>query len=421
MRLRKSLALVPAALLAAGWLALPAALLSTRTSHVTASDHADTAENYNRIGADMTDVFIFPSATNANNVVVVMDVHGLIPAGQAANVSFDPQVLYQMKFDTTGDSVEDLVIQARFTGVGAGQKVQISGPSRPGMVGTTSVFGRPYATVGTINTTFSPTPGMQVFAGVRSEPFFFDLNRFFAILPDRMTPLSGSQVDYPSIMAANTPQVNGFRGFPEGSGFDSSPAVDFLANLNVLTIVVELPRAALGGGVVRLWETTSLPTGSPAYQYVQQDRLARPAVNEVLATVTARRHEANNKDNPTDDPGQLKNDILGFMAFPAGRSAAIANVVAAVLVPDVMIADLSKSGPAAYLGVETGGATGGLFGGRKLTDDVVDIDLSAIFGPTIPALGLAPDDGKELPQFSKDNVGPHTDYLTTFPYLGVPH
>jgi hypothetical protein len=38
-----------------------------------------------------------------------------------------------------------------------------------------------------------------------------------------------------------------------------------------------------------------------------------------------------------------------------------------------MIADLSKSGPASYLGVETNGATGGLFGGRALTDDVVDI------------------------------------------------
>ena len=59
--------------------------------------------------------------------------------------------------------------------------------------------------------------------------------------------------------------------------------------------------------------------------------------------------------------------------------------------PDVMKADLSQMGvPAAYLGVETGGFTGSKFGGRKLTDDVVDIDLMAIFGPVIPAAGARP-------------------------------
>ena len=406
------MALIPAALLA-GWLLVPALLL---TGRISASDHGDTAENYNRIGADMTDVFIFPSPTNASNVVIVMDVHGLIPAGQSP--SFDPQVLYQMKFDVTGDYVEDLVIQTRFVGTGPNQKVLVSGPSKPAMTGTTSAFGRPSAITGTINTTFTPKAGMQVFAGVRSDPFFFDLNRFYAIFPDRMTPLSGNQVDFPSIMAADTPQVNGFRGFPAGSGFDASPASDFLANLNVLSIIVELPRAALGGGVVRLWETTSLPNG---FTFKQQDRLARPAINEAMATVTARRHEINNKDNPTDDAGQLKSDILAFMNFPAGRSAAISNALASVLVPDVMVADLSKSGKASYLGVETGGFTGGLFGGRDLKDDIVDIDLMAIFGNVIPALGLAPDDNKELPQFTTDHVGPHSDFLAVFPYLGNPH
>ena len=79
--------------------------------------------------------------------------------------------------------------------------------------------------------------------------------------------------------------------------------------------------------------------------YTQQERLARPVVNEVLATVAQRRHRVNNIDNPTDDSGQLQTDIKGFMKFPAGRSDAIANVVASVLVPDVMKADLSQSGP----------------------------------------------------------------------------
>ena len=155
--------------------------------------------------------------------------------------------------------------------------------------------------------------------------------------------------------------------------------------------------------------------------FTQQERLARPVVNEVLATVAERRHRVNNIDNPTDDAGQLQTDIKGFMKFPAGRSDKITNVVATVLVPDVMKADLTQTGPAAYLGVETGGATGGKFGGRKLTDDVVDTSLGVIFGNTVPALGLAPDDNNEKPSFTTDNVGPGGhNYSSSFPYLQGP-
>ena len=161
--------------------------------------------------------------------------------------------------------------------------------------------------------------------------------------------------------------------------------------------------------------------GGAIETYVQQERLARPVVNEVLATFANNRHRVNNFDNPTDDPNQLKNDIESFLTFPAGRSRAIKDVIESVLVPDVMIADLSKPGPAAYLGVETGGATGSLFGGRKLTDDVVDMSLGIIFGNTVPALGLAPDDGKEIPSLTSDNVGSGAKhYRATFPYLGNP-
>ena len=384
--MRMRMAFFPAALLVGGCLLVPALMLPNR---ITASDHADTAENYDRIGADMTDVFIFPSPVNDNNVVIVMDVHGLIPAGQGGNVSFDPQVLYQMKIDTTGDYVEDLVIQTRFVGIGPDQKVVVSGPAKPLMTGTTTVFGRPDPTTGTINKAFSPVAGMQVFAGVRSEPFFFDLNRFYAILPDRMTPLTGKQVNFPSIMAANTPAGERVPRVPGGLGIrHRSGRRTTSSNLNVLSIVVELPRAALGGGKINVWETTSIPNG---FVYDQQDRLARPAINEVLATVTDNHHEINNKDNPTDDADNLQNDILSFMNFPAGRSAAISDALASVLVPDVMVADLSVMGvQASYLGVETGGFTGGKFGGRSLTDDVVDIDLMAVFGPVIPAPGARP-------------------------------
>ena len=423
-------------LLAAGLLTIP---FLPWQAHLRASDHADTAENFNRPGADLADVFIFPSPTNNDNVVLVMDVHPLIPPGQSP--SFDPNVLYQFKMDTTGDYVEDLVIQLRFMGSGANQRAVVVGPSRPYTLGTSAVFGRPYPTTGAINTVFSPTEGMTVFAGVRSDPFFFDLERFFAILPDRATPGTGNQVDFSSILAADTPVVqpdglSGFRGFPDDANhtsppFDHSPAGDLLAGLNVLSIVVELPRSALGGGKVNLWETTNVATGAPSFRFIQQDRLARPAVNEALATVTDRRHEANNKINPPQDRGSIGTDIATFMTNPKGanRSSDVANALVKVLTPDVLVADLTNmTDKASYLGVETNGFTGGTFGGRALTDDVIDIDLLAIFGPVIPLLNLAPDDSKELPQFETDNIGPHTDYQIgapylpiAFPYLGNPH
>ena len=171
--------------------------------------------------------------------------------------------------------------------------------------------------------------------------------------------------------------------------------------------------------IVGLWTTTSTAEGST---YVQVDRLARPVVNEVFATVANNRHQINDLNNPTDDPANLATDIDSFLTFPAGRSPAIRNVIKSVLAPDVLKFDLFNTDQAAYLGVETGGATGGKFGGRKLTDDVVDTSLGVVFGNTIPALGLAPDDGAEIPTLTSDHVDASGKHFTsTFPYLGRPN
>ena len=121
-------------------------------------------------------------------------------------------------------------------------------------------------------------------------------------------------------------------------------------------------------------------------------------------------------------------DIDGFLQFPAGRSLAIRKVIEAVLVPDVMVADLSQFDQATYLGFEVtqalSGGTKSSFGGRSLTDDVIDVTLGIIFGNTIPKLGLAHDDAAELPSFTTDNVGynaaaKHT--LADFPFVGTPN
>ncbi|MCW3098175.1 MAG: hypothetical protein JWL77_3793 [Chthonomonadaceae bacterium] len=191
----------------------------------------------------------------------------------------------------------------------------------------------------------------------------------------------------------------------------------------------------LGGSLASVLGLASLAgcgsdNNSGPKTYTQIDRLARPAVNEVLATVANNRHAINDTAVPSQDgqSGFLTDDIQTFMTTAAGRSQATTDAVKSVLVPDVLVADLSQTGQAAYLGVETGGFTGGTFGGRKLTDDVVDVSLGVIFGGTVPALFPAvPDDGKEIPTLTTDNVSYTTApkhyqdgvvSAAVFPYLG---
>ncbi len=236
-------------LLGAGVAAIAA--LSFGTAHLAiGSDHADTVESVNKPGIDFTDLHIFPGQ-NPANVVLAMSVRPLIPAGQAANFSFDPDVLYQFKIDTTGDFVEDLVIQARFEGTGPNQKVFISGPVKPAQTGVVNTFQANSAVNGTLNQTFSPAPGIKVFAGARADSFFLDLNQLGAIFPDRVSPLDPSKAKA-TIRDANTPQQTSFRA--------PGQAQDFFKDLNLLAIVVEMPRASLingGDGKIRVWETAS--------------------------------------------------------------------------------------------------------------------------------------------------------------------
>lgn len=199
------------------------------------SDHADTREVVNRPGSDISDVYMFESKENPDNYVLIMNVNPLIARGGGPGASFDPDVLYQFKLDLNEDGVEDRVIQATFQGTGATQKVKIAGPAAPNEIGTTNSLMTAFATTGTINTTFSPIPGMKVFAGAREDSFFFDLEQFFTILPDRGVP--------PGL---TTPPADPYQ--PMATTWRApGTAVDFLSNggFNVLSIVIELPKERL--------------------------------------------------------------------------------------------------------------------------------------------------------------------------------
>lgn len=202
--------------------------------HVYASDHADTPQIAAAPATDLTDIYIFPSPNNVNNVVLAMNVNPLITPGTKNSTYFDPNVLYQFKIDNNLDGREDRVIQVWFEGTGSSQVAHVAGPMVPKVQGTTNGKLRDYDVTGAFGATFSPVAGMQVFTGVREDSFFFDLEQFFTIFPDRATPINGIPVANP-----NQPQSTTWR--------TPGNAVDFLSNGNysVLSIVVELPKSML--------------------------------------------------------------------------------------------------------------------------------------------------------------------------------
>ncbi len=188
-----------------------------------------------------------------------------------------------------------------------------------------------------------------------------------------------------------------------------------------------LAGAAAGGLLALLLSAcnsgggNSTPPTTQNAVYQQIELLSRPAVKEAFESFGD--HDPTNRSEPYND-STISNDIVSFATTVAGRSTTTADALQSVLYPNEMIVDLSSSASTAgYLGVETGGKVGTTFGGRALTDDVIDVSLSAIFGNALSALGVVPDDGKESPCLATDNLsGATPSYLTstTFPYSQGP-
>jgi hypothetical protein len=195
-------------------------------STLLASDHQDTPEVELNPRMDINDVYAFPGST-PDRVALVMTTSSPI-AGQSA--SFDPNLLYQFKIDNAGDAKEELVFQITFnTGQGTAQRVRVVGPVSPTLQGTQSALVNSSSAIeGPVGTNLGTDTGIQVFAGLRADPFFIDLEQFFNILPDRR-PSTGS------LSGPSTPTATAFR----------NPGVDILRPFNALAIVIEVPKNLL--------------------------------------------------------------------------------------------------------------------------------------------------------------------------------
>ena len=360
-------------------------------SPAIASDHQDTTFLQSQLtSADLTDLFVFESPKDPSKVVLAMDFDPLIAKGEVR--SFDPSVLYQFKIDNNGNGIEDLVMQFRINGKGPRKTVSVYGPDRPYNVGTQSRIVALNKT-GPLNKSFEARKDIKVFVGERKDPFFFDLEQFFKIIPDR-----NYQV-----------QPNPGPPFTVLSFRPAGQAQDTLAPFNVHSIVVEMPRKLLGKGKIGAWITTSVQTpGNRRGRYSQIERLAVPALNELF--MDFKDHNSSNIKTPTQDAANQSTFIRSFVNA-IKRPKGIADAVISVAIPDIIQADLSKT-KGSYFGTQLGKN----FGGRRPQDDVIDVTASVVFGDAVTGIK----DGI-IPGLVSDNVGPKAEnFSPKFPYLGKP-
>jgi len=181
------------------------------------ADHID-APAVAGTNADITDFYAF-QGENSGNLVFATNVQGLLAPGQPTEqAEFDETVLIEINIDNDNDLVEDLVIQA----IKRGDSMYFFGPTAPAMEGLESTIATSTRRSVKISTKddvqIAEKDGMKFFAGPREDPFYFDFNQFNEIL------------------AGNA------------SSFDD-PGTDTFAGSNVLSVVVEVPKSMLPGGV----------------------------------------------------------------------------------------------------------------------------------------------------------------------------
>ncbi|NHN24870.1 DUF4331 domain-containing protein [Flavobacterium jejuense] len=201
-------------------------ILGLACTILVAADHID-APAVQGGTADITDFYSF-QGENTSNLVFVANVKGLLSPTASASASFDEGVLVEFNIDNNNDNVEDLVIQA----IPRNGKMYFFGPVAPGTAGTSSTI-KTNNLLGSVSITpygsqaiTSVQSGVNLFAGLRDDPFFFDFGQ------------------YSEIIAGNASSFN-------------NPGTDTFAGSNVMSIVVELPKSMLGGsGTLNTWVET---------------------------------------------------------------------------------------------------------------------------------------------------------------------
>ena len=347
---------------------------------VRAADHLDApglTSPSARPDADINDVYAFNSDQAGRSVLVVTTGPG---AGAIAPKTYATDVSYKINIDQNGDAVEDLAYVLNFKkdtakkgAANPRQKFTVTKHVGAGAVDGSG--GTPVATGFTNAPEANMKGGGRAWTGIRSDPFFFDLDAFRQVV---------------------LKQDRGRKGFCDTSG----AGVDFFAALNTNAIILDLPNATLGGKI-GVWAQTI--RGSDG---VVIDQMGRPAINAVFNSGEDK--NAFNATVPSRQAAKFGPNVNKTLAAFSGLdkegaySTEVLGALTGVLIPDMLTFDTATK-------------AAGPLNGRALGDDVIDAELNIVTGgyqvPGRDAVGAIP----------SDCVAAHTDIYDRFPFLGKAH
>jgi Domain of unknown function (DUF4331) len=412
--------------------------------------------------ADNTDLYAFVSPDRPDTVTFVANyIPFEEPAGGPNFFNFDPSALYTIHVDNNGDGRDDVAYEFRFTtetrnpntflyNTGpisslsdpnwnvrqfytvtrvAGHHSTVLGshlPSPPNNIGPRSTPNYASLASSAVNTLGSD---IKVFAGQRDDPFFVDLGSIFDL---------GGLRPFNSLHLIPLPDA---------------PGVDDVAGYNVHSIVLQVPISQLvaGNPTIGIYASAERPkirilradgTQRNRGPFVQISRLGNPLVNEVLIPLGKKDYW--NRQDPRDDSqfiGHYLNPELAalihllYPGLPAPPATGRSDLVS-VLLTGVPTLNFTGPRPSDELRLNTAippaanpdrlgvlaGDFAGFPNGRRLGDDIVDIELRAVacgYGPILhQALGLCDLQPNDL---IGDGVDANDrNFLPTFPYVAPP-
>jgi hypothetical protein len=280
---------------------------------------------------DICDIYAFQKPDDTNKSILVLNVNPVAPTYAD---SFSPEAVYELKVDTNGDAIADIAYRFTFSPKEDGvQKAtvrrargeQARGNGNDGDVLFQDVpvsFGKEEAITTTTAVTSSGAGEYRFFAGIRSDPFFFDLE--------------------------------GMKNDMQFTG------VDAFLDKNVFSIILELPNSALGStSKVGIWYRVLIPQdGKPFFQI---DRMGRPAVNVVFTKEEDK--DTFNRIEPTSDRELFTKKFTDLLES-FGYNHESAQQTTLTLLPDILDYDYTS-----FKGYPNG---------RQLTDDIIDIQLAVL-------------------------------------------
>jgi hypothetical protein len=358
-------------------------LALTPAPQIGAADHGDGPGVAVDRSADLNDAFLFLDPNDNSRVILAVTVNGFIVPSEAVNFGvFDHNLRYRFELEANGDPIPDGFIDVFFS-------EKVTSGSNPQTATIKSTLFKSF-TAKTTNPTLNPTPpdpvittdqdtGIQFFAGLVDDPFFFDIpafNRFVASV----------QAGQPNPGFFNRGR-DSFAGYNTLSIAMSIPVSLLRSHLHIKNDTLgldvrtqrRLPSLSKGhkgffdsddDDDVCYFERKGKGAPSPfASNYFNVDRVATPAVNVALIPFS-RKNEFNRASTKDDAAGVFAGDIVATLTS-LGTNATNIGILAQVAVTrgDFLRLNLNQpnSGPS---GGNNSGA--GFPNGRRLADDTID-------------------------------------------------